>query len=91
MHDEPERDGDYATAGFTAAIHPQWSSQEGYPMAWLSWSGLRTGVHARDEGQEAATTGGHLPRTSDGGYFGCSGRSRSVPLVGLRSGVPGAF
>jgi hypothetical protein len=25
------------------------------------------------------------------GYFGCSGRSRSVPLVGLRSGVPGAF
>jgi hypothetical protein len=25
------------------------------------------------------------------GYFGGSGRNRSVPLVGLRSGVPGAF
>jgi hypothetical protein len=24
LPDDPERDGDYATAGFTATIHPPW-------------------------------------------------------------------
>lgn len=89
-HDDPDRD--VAAEGFQAARDPTRSGRACDRMAVAAWSGSLTGVRVRDEAQEAAPRWGPPPEDIRGeGYFGCSGRSRSVPLVGLRSGVPGAF
>jgi hypothetical protein len=58
----------------------------------LASTATHPGVRTWEASQEAGPRSWPPPQDTRGwGYFGCSGRSRSVPLVGLRSGVPGAF
>jgi hypothetical protein len=67
MHDDLRRDGELAEKGFKAVVDQKRSSRACDQMALPSASGPRTGVRMRDNGEEAAPSGGRLPKIPEGG------------------------
>jgi len=56
-----------------------------------SWPGPLTGVGLKIRNRRRPEVGSPPQEHLRWGYFGGSGRSRSAPLDGLRSGVPAVF